>query len=99
MAKKQLTDTGASSGPRPMSDGQRDHFKSLVSHTLDNALANGHGHFVGSQGPKGHTMVPSDHAKQAGGYIPQAMGRDGGAPFDDNQKAASDYGTVDKTGD
>jgi hypothetical protein len=44
-------------------------------------------------------MVPSDHAKQAGGYIPQAMGRDGGAPFDDNQKAASDYGTVDKTGD
>jgi hypothetical protein len=71
----QLTHTGSSSDPKPMSDGQRDHFKSLVSHTLDNALANGHGHFVGSQGPKGHTMVPSEHAAQLGGYIPQAMGR------------------------
>jgi hypothetical protein len=29
-----------------MSDGQRDHFKGLVSSTLDTALANGHGHLM-----------------------------------------------------
>lgn len=96
MAKK-LTDTGASSRPKAMSDEQRDHFMSLVSHTLDNALANGHGHFVGS-GSTGK-MVPNHAHLQGGAYVPQAMGRDGGAPFDDNQKAASDYGTVDKTSD
>jgi hypothetical protein len=95
MAKK-MTDTGASS-PKPMSDGQREHFKGLVSSTLDNAVANGHGHFVGT-GSTGK-MVPNHAHLQGGQYVPQAMGRDGGVAADDDQKAASDYGTVDKTGD
>jgi hypothetical protein len=99
MAKKlgQLTDTGASSGPKAMSDGQRDHFKTMVSSTLDNAVALGHGHAVGSQGKRGHVMVHSDAHKQAGAYLPQAAldvaTKDGGANFDD--PPAKDYGTTD----
>lgn len=33
------------------------------------------GHFVGSQGKRGHTMVPSDHAAQGEhAYLPQGGG-------------------------
>jgi hypothetical protein len=99
MAKK-MTDTGASSGPKPMSDGQREHFKGLVTSTLDNAAELGHGHAVGSQGKRGHVMVPSDAHKQAGAYLPQAAlnvtTKDGAPGFDD--PSAKDYGTAD-TGD
>jgi hypothetical protein len=94
MAKKQLTDTGASSGPKPMSDGQRDHFKNLVAGTLDVASYNAHGHAHGAQGRRGHLMVESDAGAQKGGYIPQAMGRDGAPAFDNDQQMADDYGKV-----
>jgi hypothetical protein len=93
MAKK-LTDTGASSGPKPMSPAQHDHFKSLVGHTLDSAAYNAHGFAHGAQGRRGHPMVENDAAgAQKGGYIPQAMGKDGGVGFDDPPQ--DDYGKTD----
>jgi hypothetical protein len=92
MAKKQLTDTGASSGPKPMSDRQRDHFKNLVAGTLDVAAYNAHGLAHGAQGRRGHAMPKGDADQQPGSYVPQAMGRDGGVGFNDDQTGADDYG-------
>lgn len=100
-----MTDSGATN-PRPMSAEQHAHFKGLVESTLTNAVAVGHGHAVGSQGPRGHKMVESGHAKQAGGYIPQGAladavpqnrqnqsSKDGGSGFDDPD--AANYASVD----
>jgi hypothetical protein len=110
MAKKPSTamPLDAKSTAKERSDANRQHHQELIGHTLDNAVAVGHGHAVGS-GPTGK-MVPNDSAFQGSAetsrgkpYIPQGAlnvtTRDGGAPFDDNQKVAGDYGTVDKTGD
>jgi hypothetical protein len=65
---------------------------------LDSAAYNAHGHAHGAQGRKGHMMVERDAGAQKGGYIPQAMGKDGGVGFDDDQQMADDYGKagVDK---
>jgi hypothetical protein len=80
----------------------RTHHSELIAHTLDNAVAVGHGHAVGS-GSTGK-MVPNDAAFQGSGkgsrgkpYIPQAVlnvtTKDGGAGFDDPSQ--KDYGTAD----
>lgn len=56
------------------SSANRQHHKELISHTLDSASYNAHGHAVGSQGKRGHTMVQSDQAKQGkDAYIPQGV--------------------------
>ena len=93
------TDTGASS-PRPMISAQHEHFKSLIGHTLDNAIAVGHGHAVGHQG--GHPL-PSDSNSQRGGYIGrgalqnrQNTSSDGVGSANANDASTSDYGTVDR---
>lgn len=54
------------------------HVKELISHTLDVADYNGHGHAIGKQGRHGHDMVASDAHKQSGEYIPQRMYGDSG---------------------
>ena len=60
----------------------------------------GHGHAQGRQGPKGHTMPKSEHASQSGAYLRQDVyGKDGGPSFDDNRRAASDYGVADEKTD
>jgi len=64
------TDAGASS-TRPMSPAQHRHFQELVRHTIDNAERVGHGHIMGSQGPKGHTLPKNDSHLQRGAYLPQ----------------------------
>jgi hypothetical protein len=93
----------AKSTPAERSAANRTHHQELVGHTLDNAVANGHGHAVGRNATG--KMVPSDAHFQGSGdsrgkpYLAQGVlntaTRDGGAPFDDNQKVAGDYGTVD----
>jgi hypothetical protein len=103
MAKKPSTAMrlDAKSTPAQREAANRQHQSELIGHTLDGAVGAGHGHAVGT-GSTGK-MVPSDAHLQAGQYIGQAAlnvtTRDGGAPFDENQKVAGDYGTVDKTGD
>jgi hypothetical protein len=94
------TDSGATNS-RPMSAAQHKHFKDLVGHTLDNATAVGHGHFVGSQGEKGHKMVPSDANFQKGTYIPQGSGQnrqntssDGAGSANANPPGSDDYAKV-----
>jgi hypothetical protein len=94
--KAMMTDSGATN-PRSMSTAQHNHFKTLVSSTLDNAVAVGHGHAVGSQGPKGHTMVPSDAHMQGGQYIPQGS-FDGTGENGSDEPGSDDYGKVDKKG-
>jgi len=76
-----------------------EHVKELVGHALDSAEYVGHGHFVGRQGPRGHDMVASDAHLQNGQFIPQAMGKDGGVGFDDDQQMADDYGKATDAGD
>ncbi len=103
---EQMTDSGASN-PRPMSAEQHEHFKGLVSATIDNAAAVGHGHMVGSQG---HAYVPSDAHKQTGNYLPQGVGRDfarvpqntssdGSGSSDFSDPSPKDYGVADCKGD
>ena len=104
MAKKPSTamPLNAKSTPAEREAADRAHKTELINHTLDNAVAVGHGHAVGS-GPTGK-MVPSDHAKQRGGYIgqgafartPQSTSSDGSGSSDFNDPSTGDYGTVDK---
>jgi hypothetical protein len=75
-----------------------EHVRDLVDQTLDSAIYNQHGHFVGKQGPHGHDMVASDAHLQNGQFIPQACGKTGG-PFDDNQRMADDYANADEKAD
>jgi len=93
------------STPSEREAANRTHHQELISATLDNALAVGHGHAVGS-GPTGK-MVTNDAHQQGKphAYIPQSAfakvpqnmnSRDGGPAFDDSD-AAANYGTVDKT--
>ena len=90
------TDSGATNS-RPMSAAQHKHFKDLIGHTLDNATAVGHGHFVGSQGEKGHKMVQSDANFQKGTYIPQGgqnrqnTSSDGAGSANANDASTRDY--------
>jgi hypothetical protein len=51
--------------------------------------------------PAGHPMPPSDHARQSGSFIPQAVFTtfsDGAGSANADDPSASDYGTVDKSG-
>jgi len=75
------------------------HVAELTGHAVDSALYGGHGHLVGRQGLRGHDMVRSDLDKQGGQYIPQAMGKDGGPAFDDDQRMADDYASADEKAD
>jgi hypothetical protein len=109
MAKKfPLTDAGAEA-PRPMSSEQHKYFASLVSHTLRSSEYNGHGHAVGSQGPKGHRMAENNSEAQSGGYIPrgslknsdgakmpQSSWSDGAGCADASDVASADYAQVEK---
>lgn len=75
------------------------HVKELTAHTLDASDYNGHGHAQGRQGRAGHRMPPSDHAKQSGSFIPQAVFNtfsDGAGSANANDASTSDYGAVDK---
>jgi hypothetical protein len=100
------TDSGATNS-RPMSAAQHNHFKDLIGHTLDNATAVGHGHAVGSQGEKGHKMVPSDANFQKGTYLsqgtfaktPQNTSSDGAGSANANPPGSDDYGKVDNPND
>jgi hypothetical protein len=56
-----------------------DHHRTLISHTLDAAEYGGHGHAIGRQGKRGHTMVPSD-APDAGRPRLHPAGRASGEP-------------------
>jgi len=111
MAKKPSTamSLDAKSTPAQRESANRQHHQELVSHTLDAAEYNGHGHYVGQQGPNGHAMGPSDvHQQGEHAYIPQGVGffararpqnmasKDGSPSFDDDQSGAQDYGAVDK---
>jgi hypothetical protein len=101
MAKKTQPEVAGKSVSAERAQQTRDvlgkHVAELTGHAVDSALYNSHGHLVGRQGPRGHDMVRSDLDKQAGQYIPQAMGRDGGPGFDD--PCQKDYGTVDSGDD
>ena len=88
-----MTDSGATN-PRPMSTAQHNHFKTLTSLTLDNAVAVGHGHAMGRQGAKGHTMVPSDAHTQGGQYIRQGSFDSTGENGSD-EPGSDEYGKVD----
>ena len=80
------TNVGAST-PRPMSAGQHAHFRGLATNLIDNAVAVGHGHMVGKQGPKGHVMPPSDAHKQQGAYLPQGVAQNRQNTFSDSGSA------------
>ncbi len=71
---------------------QAQHFRNLITATLDNAEANGHGHFVGKS--SGHNL-PSSHAHlQRGEYIPRgALGL--AASRVDTRNTTKDYGPGD----
>ena len=94
MAKKSSTTMPlhAKSTPTERESADRAHKTELINSTLDMASYNAHGFAHGAQGRRGHPMVANDAAgAQKGGYIPQAMGKDGGG-FDDDQRMADDYG-------
>ena len=96
MAKKQSTNMSlhSASTAAEREAATRTHATELINHTLDMAAYNAHGHAHGAQGRAGHLMPQSDHAAQAGTYIPQAMGKDGGVGFDDDVRGSADYGSV-----
>jgi hypothetical protein len=79
-----------------MSAEQHKHFQGLVTATIENSERNGHGHMVGSQGPKGHTMPKNDSHLQQGSYLPQNVWSDGAGCADATDAASADYGTIDK---
>jgi hypothetical protein len=103
MAKKITTDSGATA-PREMSPEQHAHFSGIATNLIENSVAVGHGHGVGSQGPKGHKMVANDMHKQQGSYIPQGALQNRQNQFSDagsadaDDASTSDYGVVDKNG-
>jgi len=100
MAKEKKSTTMALHAKSTLAEREsanRTHQTELINHTLDMASYNAHGHANGAQGRRGHLMVESDAGAQKGGYIPQAMGKDGGVRFDDDQQGAADYGVDDKT--
>lgn len=80
------------------SDANRTHHQELATHLLKNAVAVGHGHFVGRQGSQGHVMPANDAHLQSGQYIPakaDMYAKDGGVGAD-RQPAGDDYGIVGK---
>jgi hypothetical protein len=79
------------------------HHQSLVEHTIDAAEYGGHGHFVGSQGKRGHDMPANEAHKQLGQYIPRAVRKAAvnattgeysqqGSPDADDQSVSDSYG-------
>ena len=98
MAKKPSTamPLDAKSTPAERESANRTHHEELIGHVLDNAVALGHGHAVGS-GSTGK-MVPSDAHLQNGAYIPRAVLQpDGGNRADDPSQ--DDYAVADRGDD
>jgi hypothetical protein len=109
----QPTDTDAPSTSRRLdnsstvaerSSANRKHHSELIGHTLDSAAYNAHGHAVGKQGARGHTMTPSDaHMQGDHAYIPQSVlpanrqnqSSDGAGSASANDPSTSDYATAD----
>jgi hypothetical protein len=93
------------STPAERAAANRDHHVGLIANLVENSVAVGHGHLVGSQGWKGHRMPKSDGDKQRGSYLPQGplgqtnrqnLESDGSGSADFNDPSTSDYGKVDK---
>jgi hypothetical protein len=87
----------AKSTPAERETANRTHHQELISHTLDNAVAVGHGHAVGS-GPTGK-MVPNDSAFQGSAetsrskpYIPQGVFAQDDTPQNRQSQSSRDGG-------
>jgi hypothetical protein len=110
MAKKNDFTKPASDGkPLSKSQPQREHFQSLVDHTLESAQYNGHGHLEGKQGHRGHDMPDSTAHLQGGAHIPakvisrlpannQNSWSDGAGCANASDQTTSDYATTDDKG-
>ena len=89
----------ANSTPKTRAAVNNQHFKEIAGHLIDNSVQVGHGHGVGSQGPKGHVMVSNDAHFQKGAYIPQSVFSDGAGSAEANDASTRDYGVVDNKND
>jgi len=96
-ALSQPATSDSDSTARDRAAANRNHFRQIAAHLIDNSLAVGHGHAVGHSGA-GHPMPRSDAHSQDGAYIPQsAFAKDGGVGFDD--PAQDDCATADDKAD
>jgi hypothetical protein len=83
----------------------RDHHVGLIANLVENSVAVGHGHLVGSQGFEGHRIPDSSAHLQKGAHLPQGpisqpnrqnLSSDGSGSADFNDPSGDDCGTVDK---